>query len=122
MIIFKKMNDVLFFTMSGKITDEDYKKVIIQEIEKEKEVLKNSEKLKLAIVLSDDFQGVSIKAVIDDIIYGFKNRNNFYKIGISGKHYKIQDQLVKVANTMVSGEMKVYDDSEEMFKWLKENL
>lgn len=119
MIIFKKINDVLFFTMSGKITDEDYKKVIIQEIEKEKEILKDSEKLKLAIVLSDDFQGVSIKVVIDDIIYGFKNRNNFYKIGISGKYYKIQDQLVKLANTMVSGEMKVYDDSEDMFKWLK---
>lgn len=121
MIIFKKVDDALCFTMSGKITDENYKKILIPEIEKAKEEAKGIEGLKLGVVLADDFEGVSIKAVIDDIIYGFKNRKTFHKIGISGKHYKLQDHIIKIAEKMVSGEIKIFPEKEEMFKWLNES-
>lgn len=122
MIKFEKIEDVLCFTISKKITDEDYKDILIPETEKALEVLENMGKLKrlkMAIIVEKSFTRPTLHAIIDDISYGLKHRKDFNKIGITGKHYKYDKKLSEIGSKIISGEIKVFDTQKEMFDWLK---
>lgn len=71
----------LAVAFTGKATAEDYETVFIPELEKR---LAEYGKLDCAVVMEEDFSGWTGSAVLDDVTWGLKHRDDFRRLAVAG--------------------------------------
>jgi hypothetical protein len=111
-----RFNDEYFLSLKakGKLTHDDYKKLIPIIDSTLKEV--KDPKVKLLVDISE-FEGWEIRAAWDDFRMGLKYNNVFEKIAMVGNK-NWQDIGAKIASWFISGEIKAFEDKKEAIKWL----
>lgn len=108
---------VLVFKAVGKLTDEDYKKVLIPRLEA---VIRDHGKARLVLDLSKGFHGWEAAAAWDDAQFGVAHRNDFEKMAVVGGPFWV-DWSLKLAPLFMSGEIKSFAEEEydAAVDWIK---
>ena len=81
--IFDLPSGVIGYSAVGKITADDYGKVLIPELEAK---IKEGGKLRFLYVLGPEFEGFEIGAMVDDTTFGFRHFLDFEKIAFVSDH------------------------------------
>jgi len=76
----ESQDNILGIKMIGKLTDDDYQKVLIPKM---KQLMKAHEKLKVLLQF-EDFDGWELKAGWDDAVFGIAHRKDFKKLALVG--------------------------------------
>lgn len=119
--MFKLMNDlpddIVGVTAEGKITGEDYEKILIPTVE---EKLKYLDGIKLIYNLSDSYTGYEFEAVIDDTKFGLKHLASFKKIAFVSDH-EFMNSALRLFGYMIPCEVKIFSNSElsDAKDWVK---
>jgi len=110
--------DLIGFKVSGVLTDEDYQRVLIPEIQK---VINQQGKVRLLWDM-EEFHGWDLHAAWDDLIYGFKINKNLSRIAILGDR-QWEEWMAWVLEPFAQGELRYFHNSklEEALEWLKED-
>ena len=101
--------------ISGKLTDEDYKNVLVPRLE---EAFKNYGKLDF-LVHMDGFEGWDAHAAWDDMSFGLQHAGDFDKLAVVGGP-KWVEWAVKAFRFMFKGEVRPYQDDqlEKAWEWV----
>ncbi len=101
----------------GKVTDEDYKKVLVPRLDA---IITQYGKARLLFDFSDDFQGYDLAAVWDDATFGLKHRNDFEKCAVVGGP-KWVDWGSRLAAVLMNGEVKTFPSGklDDAWSWIK---
>ena len=106
--------------VKGKLTPEDYEKVLIPAIQNEFE---RHDKLSLVVVVGEDFRGLEAGALWDDAKLGMGHMFSWTKIAIVTDHdwYK---HITGVSAFLTRAEVKVFelDDRDDAIEWISEGL
>lgn len=74
-------NALLAVRASGKLTADDYEKILMPKLEEKCSVF---DKVKLLVEISDDFAGWEMSAALDDLKLGLQHSGDFEKIALVG--------------------------------------
>lgn len=110
--------NVIGFTAKGKVTSEDYEKVLIPAIEKE---LKENKKVRFLYHLGEDFVGFEAGAMWDDAKVGLSHYSAWEKVAVVTDIEWLR-VMMKVFGFAMPGEVRVFGNNEfsEAVKWLSE--
>jgi hypothetical protein len=100
-----------------KLTDEDYKNVLVPGLE---QVLESHDKVRV-LVDATDFEGWNPAAAWDDVTFGMKHRNDFEKLAIvGGKEW--MNWGAKLGARFMSGAVKTFssEELEQAREWIEE--
>ncbi len=102
---------------TGKLTDADYKEVLIPEIE---EIIKQSGKANVLLYLPGDFAGWEAHAAWDDARFGLLHRNDFEKLAVVGGP-KWVEWATKIASHFMKGEVKNFPEEQlpDALDWVR---
>jgi SpoIIAA-like len=100
--------NILILSAVGKLTDEDYKDVLIPRLEL---IIRQHGKARLLLDMGDQFHGWEAAALWDDAEFGFTHRNDFEKMGVIGGP-KWVEWAMKIAALFMSGEVRSFSSSE----------
>jgi hypothetical protein len=102
---------------TDKLTDADYKEVLIPKIE---EIIKQSGKAKVLLYLPEDFAGWEPHAAWDDAKFGLRHRNDFEKLAVVGGP-KWVEWATKIASHFMKGEVKTFSEAHlgEAIDWVR---
>lgn len=92
--------------VSGTLEKSDYEEVVPQ-LEK---LVEDNEKLR-ALVELNDFHGIKPSALVDELRFDLRHRNDFEKCAILGEG-AAQKWLTKIASPFFSGEVRFFDKKE----------
>ena len=106
-------DNVLGIKASGKVTDADYKNVIIPALD---DLLSRYDKANFVYYLSDEFKGFELGAMWDDLKYAGGHHDKFDKIALVGGP-KWVEWTSKVCGHIVNTELKTFDDAEINAAW-----
>lgn len=95
---------VIGFKATGTVSAEDYKSVLIPEMEAR---LKEQGKLRLVYVMGPDFEGFEPGAMMDDTMFGLKHYFDFEKIAVVTDH-DVWANAVKMMGWMIPGDVQVF--------------
>ena len=73
--------NIVGFKASAKLTDKDYKDVLIPKFEA---ILGTSGKVRVVFDMGEDFHGWELAAAWDDATFGMKHRSDFEKCAVVG--------------------------------------
>ena len=109
--------NILIINAMSKLTDDDYKTVLIPRLEA---VIQEHGKARLLLDMGDEFHGWEPAALWDDTHFGLSHRNDFEKMGVIGGP-KWVEWALKVASVAIYGELKTFSASErdEALRWIK---
>ena len=109
--------NILVLKAVGKLTDQDYKNVLIPRLES---IIRDQGKAWLLLDMGDEFQGWEGAALWDDARFGLVHRNDFDKMGVIGGPRWVEWAL-KLAAILISGEVRSFSpgDREEALRWIK---
>jgi SpoIIAA-like len=101
----------------GKLTDADYKQVLIPKIE---EIIKQSGKAKVLLYLPEGFVGWEAHAAWDDARFGLQHRNDFEKLAVVGGAKWIE-WATKIGAYFMKGEVKTFPETQlkEALDWVQ---
>lgn len=101
---------------TGRVTDNDYKTVLIPLLES---AIKSAGKIRLLFELDDTFVGYDLEAICDDAAFGLKHKNDFSKIAIVGGPPWIK-LTTKLANYFISADVKYFGSEyyKDASQWL----
>jgi len=110
--------NVLGISAEGKITTDDYVKIIIPALE---EKLKSNKTFRLLYYIGPDFTGIELGALFDDIKVATKHVSALERIAIITDNVMI-NSFAKMFRHFISAESRVFNnkDLEEAKKWIKE--
>jgi hypothetical protein len=116
-IMDKSEGKILAVRLTGKASDDDYKKVFLPALDK---LINEHGKVRCVYFMDKDFQGWELGAMWDDAKYGIKHRNDFEKIVVVGGP-KWAEWGMKISSHLVSGELKTYpaDQLDDAWTWIK---
>lgn len=100
--------NLLVLKAVGKLTDHDYKAVLIPDLET---VIRKHGKARLLLDISEDFQGWEAAAMWDDASFGLAHRKDFEKIGVIGGPRWIEWGL-KLGSLLVTAEVRCFSPGE----------
>ncbi len=102
---------------SGKLTDADYKEVLIPKIE---EIIKRSGKAKVLLYLPRDFVGWEAHAMWDDASFGLRHRNDFERLAVVGGA-KWVEWATNIASHLMEGEVRTFPEAQltEALDWIR---
>lgn len=106
-------DNVIGIKASGKVTDRDYKEVIIPKLD---DVLSRYDKGSFLYYLSDEFEGFELGAMWDDLKYAGSHHKKFDKIALVGGPKWI-DWTSKVCGHLVDCEIKTFEDEQLDTAW-----
>ncbi|MGO9415940.1 MAG: STAS/SEC14 domain-containing protein [Syntrophobacteraceae bacterium] len=109
--------NVLILKAVGKLTDRDYKEVLIPRLES---IIHEHGKARLLLDIGDQFRGVEAEAWWDDAHFGLTHRNDFDKMGVIGGPKWVEWGL-KLAKLIMNGDIKSFSPSEreQAVSWIK---
>lgn len=101
----------------GKLTDSDYKEVLIPRLQA---VIDEHGKARCLFTMGEDFHGWDLEAAWDDAKFGLQHRNDFEKVAVVGGP-KWVEWGAKLGGLVISGEVKTFsqDQLEEAWKWIE---
>jgi hypothetical protein len=110
--------NVLVLLATGKLTDQDYKDVMLPNLEK---VVKQYGKARLVMNMDENFQGFTPNAMWEDLRFGMAHRHDFERMCVVGGP-KCVEWGTKLANLLISGEIKCYPTNayQQAINWAKE--
>lgn len=108
--------NILVLSAVGKLTDQDYKDVLIPRLES---IIREHGKARLLLDMNDEFDGWEAAALWDDAHFGLTHRNDFEKVGVIGGPKWVESGL-KIAALAISGEIRSFSSSErkEALRWI----
>ncbi|MDP8298492.1 MAG: STAS/SEC14 domain-containing protein [Candidatus Tantalella remota] len=98
---------------SGKVTDADYKDVIIPKLDS---VLSEYDKSNFLYYLSDEFEGFELGAMWDDLKYASGHHKKFNKIALVGGN-KWVEWSTSVCGHMMNAEIRTFSDDQLSDAW-----
>lgn len=108
---------ILVFKTIGKLTDQDYKDVLIPRLES---IIREHGKARLLLDMGNEFHGWEAAAAWDDFRFGMTHRKDFEKVGvIGGPRWMLW--CVKIAALFMSGEVKNFSacERDKALTWIK---
>ncbi|MHB1035494.1 MAG: SpoIIAA family protein [Pirellulales bacterium] len=108
---------VLVLEAQGKLTDRDYKDVLIPRLET---IIRERGKANFLLDTDDSFQGWELKALWDDARFGLAHRNDFDKMAVVTDRRWLGWAL-KVGAWVVRGEVRAFPPSQrrEAHRWIR---
>lgn len=108
--------NILIVSAVGKLTDEDYKEVLIPRLES---IIRDHGKARVLIDMGEDFHGWETAALWDDAHFGLKHRNDFEKMGVIGGP-KWVEWSMKIGALAIDGEIKSFssEEREAALRWI----
>jgi hypothetical protein len=108
--------NILILSAAGKLTDQDYKNILIPRLEA---IIREYGKARLLLDMGDEFHGWEPVALWDDAHFGVKHRNDFEKMGVIGRPKWVEWGL-KIAALAISGEIRSFSSSERegALRWI----
>ena len=108
--------NVLVLSATEKLTDQDYKDVLIPRLEA---IIREHGKARLLLSMDDEFHGWTAAAAWDDARFGVPHRKDFDKVGVIGGP-KWVEWSFKLGGMLVSGEVRSFSPSEyeEALRWI----
>ena len=108
--------NILVLSATGKLTDQDYKEVLIPRLES---IIREHGKARLLLNMGDEFHGWTAAAAWDDAHFGLPHRKDFEKIGVIGGP-KWVEWSFKIGKLVMSGEIKSFSSSEheKALRWI----
>lgn len=116
-ILPESQGNTLGVKASGKVTDQDYKEILIPAADK---LLSEHGRGRFLYYLSREFQGFELGAMLDDVKYAGKHSDKFDKIALVGGPKWIE-WTTKVAKHFVKAEIKDFTDEQlaEAWAWVR---
>lgn len=116
--IFDLPPGVIGYSAVGKITADDYGKVLIPELEAR---IKEGGKLRFLYQLGPEFEGLEMGAMIDDTTFGFRHFFDFERIAFVSDHPTYR-QMVEAFGLMMPTEVRGFAvaDMDAAKAWLAE--
>ncbi len=108
---------ILAVRLTSKVTDSDYEKIFLPELQKLIEVYG---KVRCLYFMDSEFDGWTLGAVWDDAKFGIRHKDDFEKCAIVGGP-KWAEWGTKLVAHLVSGQLKTFsgDQLEEAWSWIK---
>jgi hypothetical protein len=109
--------NILVISATGKLTDKDYKEVLIPRLEA---IIRDHGKARLLLDMGNEFHGWEAAAAWDDARFGLAHRKDFERLGVIGGP-KWVEWSVKIGSVAISGEVKTFsaDEREQAMRWIK---
>ena len=109
--------NILVVRAAGKLTDQDYKDVLIPRVDS---IIREHGRVRLLLDMGDEFHGWEPAALWDDTRLGLRHRNDFEKMGVIGGPKWVEWGL-KLAATVIGGEIRSFSpgEREEALNWIK---
>lgn len=115
-VLSESKGNILVLGAAGKLTDQDYKDVLIPRLES---IIREHGKARLLLDMGDEFHGWTTAALWDDAHFGLSHRNDFDKMGVIGGPKWVEWGL-KIAELVIGGEIRSFSSSEreEALRWI----
>ena len=109
--------NILVLKTAGKLTDADYKDVLIPRLES---IIRDHGKARILVDVGVDFRGWEPAAFWDDARFGITHRRDFEKLGVIGGP-QWTEWGVKLATLIVCAEIRSFPAGErgEALKWIR---
>ncbi len=109
--------NVVGIRVSGKLTDADYKQVLIPRLQA---LFSQHGKLKLLFHMASSFEGWDLSAAWADASYGLEHRADFDKLAVVGGPTWVE-LCIKLSGFLMKGEIKLFpaEELESAWAWLK---
>lgn len=109
--------NVLGVRASGKLTDAEYKQLLIPKLEA---LFEQYGKLNVLFYMDEAFEGWNLEAAWDDASYGLKHRADFDKLAVVGGPAWVE-WCIKLSGFLMKGEIKIFPVKrlEQAWKWIK---
>ena len=109
---------VLVVKATEKLTASDYEEVFIPKIN---QLIEEYQKVRVVVLLAENFGGWEIGAAWDDAVFGIQHRNDFEKMAVVGGSKWVQ-WTTKISFNFMDGQVAIYDipDFENAVAWVKE--
>jgi len=119
-ILPESAGNLLAIKATEKLTDKDYKEVMIPHLES---IIREHGKARFVMDLSEDFHGWELTAMWDDAHFGLTHRNDFERMGIVGGP-RCAEWGTKVAQVLMGGEIKCFPagQRDEALAWVKASV
>ena len=116
-ILPKSHDNILGIKASGKITAEDYEKILIPKIN---DILSEHATARFLYYISDEFEGFEVAAMWDDAKYAAAHNAQFDKVAIVGGPKWIE-WTSKLAALFIKAEVKEFgeDQLDEAWSWVE---
>lgn len=110
--------NVLVVKATEKLTAGDYEEAFIPKIN---QLIEEYGKVRVVVLLAENFSGWEIGAAWDDAVFGIKHRNDFEKMAVVGGSKWVQ-WATKISAHFMNGQAAVYDipDFQSAVAWVKE--
>jgi len=101
----------------GKLTDLDYKNILVPRLER---MIKDYQKVRCLFLMTEEFHGWELEAAWDDAKFGVQHRNDFEKVAVVGGPRWVE-WGTKLAALIMSGEVKTFSSEQldEAWDWVK---
>jgi hypothetical protein len=109
--------NVLILKATDKLTDQDYRGVLIPRLEA---ILREHDKARFLLDTGDGFPGMEPAAMWDDLRFGLAHRHDFEKLGIITSSQWMRP-LMRLAARLMCGEIETFFPSERgrALDWIK---
>ena len=117
-IMLESEANILVVKATEKLTARDYEEVFIPKIN---QLIEEYGKVRVVVLLAENFSGWEIGAAWDDAVFGIKHRNDFEKMAVVGGPKWVQ-WATKISAHFMNGQAAVYDipDFQSAVAWVKE--
>ena len=114
--IFELPAGVIGYSAVGKISHDDYNKVLIPEIEAK---IAEGGKLRFLFLAGPEFEGYEVGAMVDDTTFGFRHFFDFEKVAFVSDNPTYRS-LVHAFGTMMPAEVRTFpmEDLAKAKAWL----
>ena len=111
--------NLLVVKATEKLTDQDYKEVLIPRLES---VIREHGKARFLMDLSDDFHGWEVHAVWDDAHFGLTHRSDFTKMAVIGGPRWVEWGF-KIGALLMHGEIRNFppEKRDDAFAWIQQD-
>jgi len=101
----------------GKLTDLDYKTILVPRLEA---MIKDYQKVRCLFLMTEEFHGWELGAAWDDAKFGVQHRNDSEKVAVVGGPRWVE-WATKLGALIMSGEVKTFSSGqlEEAWDWVK---
>lgn len=116
-ILAQSHDNVLGIKASGKVTDKDYKEVIIPKLD---DILSEYGRGSFLYYLSNEFEGFELGAIWDDIKYASGHHDKIDKVALVGGPKWIE-WTSKICGHLVKAEIKTFEEDQldTAWQWLE---
>jgi hypothetical protein len=109
--------DVIAVRARGVLTEDDYRDVLVPQLEK---ALEAAERLRVLFLMEETFRGWNARAAWRNTCLDLRHRRDFDKVAIVGPP-TWEEWCAKLSNLLITGEIKIFtrDELSDAWTWLR---